>query len=91
MRQIRVAVICPRHECFLDRARRNPTDQIPNRSSLVIRTGHATATERLLADHRSRGLVIDVEVSGGIPEAERSDLYNLAIRRKRRSLSDRMI
>ena len=76
---------------LFDRAGAGPADQVEDRARLVVGAGRTRTPKWLQTDHRSRGLVIDVEVSGGIPEAERSDLYNLAIRRKRRSLSDRMI
>src|SRR5580765_5443591 len=57
-----IAVVRRRVEGRLDGAGARPADQVPERAGLVVRPGRARAAERLLADDRSGGLVVDVEV-----------------------------
>ena len=64
----RIPVVPRRAEVLLDRPRADPADQIQLRPGLVVGARRAGAAERLLADDRAGGLVVDVEVAGGIPE-----------------------
>ena len=63
-----VAMIGRRCERLLDRARRRPAHQVPQRPGLVVRARGARAAERLLADDRAGRLVVDVEVAGREPQ-----------------------
>ena len=67
---VRVAVVGRRDERLLDRARRHPAQQVPDRAGLVVRARGPGPAERLLTDHGSGRLVVDVEVAGR--EAQRS-------------------
>src|SRR5690606_25476252 len=52
-----------RDERLLDGPGADPAGQIEDRTGLVVGAGGAGAAERLLADHRAGGLVVDVEVA----------------------------
>ena len=58
-------MISRRHKGLLDRSRRGPAEQVPNRAGLVIRSRRAAAAKRLLSDDGAGRLVIDIEVAGG--------------------------
>src|SRR5688500_2014857 len=64
----RIAVVGRRHERLLHGPRADPADQVPERAGLVVRAGRARSPEGLLADDGPRGLVVDVEVAGGVAE-----------------------
>ena len=61
-----------RNERFLDRPLRGPAKQVHLGAGLVVRSGGATAAEGLLADHGAGGLVVDVEVAGGVAQRLRA-------------------
>src|SRR5688500_3144611 len=63
-----VPVVARGDEGLLDRAGRDPADEVPHRAGLVVRPARAGAAEGLLADDRARGLVVDVEVAGRVAE-----------------------
>ena len=69
---VRVAVVGRRHERLLDRARRHPAHQVEDRAGLVVGAAGPRAAERLLADDRAGGLVVDVEVARREPQRARS-------------------
>ena len=56
------------HEGLLDGPRRGPAQQVDRGAGLVVGAGGAGAAERLLADHGTGGLVVDVEVARGVPQ-----------------------
>src|SRR6476620_2279212 len=58
----RVLVVGGGRERLLERPRAGPAHQVELRARLVVRAGPARAAERLLPDHRTGGLVVDVEV-----------------------------
>src|SRR5450755_1544874 len=64
----RVMVFGGGDERFLHRARVRPAHEVHLRSGLVVRARRARAAERLLSDDRARGLVVDIEISGGVAE-----------------------
>src|SRR3954447_20822021 len=64
----RVAVVARGEEGLLHGPWADPADEVPHRPGLVVRPGRPRAAERLLADDGARGLVVDVEVAGGVPE-----------------------
>src|SRR4029450_6247540 len=71
--------IVGRAERFLDRARVYPANEVELRPGLVIGARRARPAERLLADDRTRRLVVDVVVAGRIAQcgaglAERSPI-----------------
>src|SRR5450759_2568407 len=61
---VRIAVVGRRHERLLDGAGAHPAQQVELRARLVVRAAGPRAAERLLADHRTGRLVVDVEVPG---------------------------
>src|SRR2546423_1524115 len=65
---VRVEVRRRRRERLLDRARRRPPLQVLRRPGLVVRPGRPRPAERLLPLHRAGRLVVDVEVSRGVPQ-----------------------
>ena len=67
----RVLVVARRRERFLDRPRADPSHEVQLRAGLVVRARRARAAERLLADDRACGLVVDVEVAGGVAQRAR--------------------
>src|SRR5690606_31550964 len=67
-RHERIPVVGRRDEVLLDRARRDPAQQVERRARLVVGAAGAAAAEGLLADDGARGLVVDVEVAGGVTE-----------------------
>ena len=66
-----ITMICRRHERLFDHSRRYPTQEVPDRSGLIIRPRRTSAAEGLLAYDRTGWLVIDVEISGGKPKRMR--------------------
>ena len=68
----RIPVVARRRERFLDRSGADPADQVELRAGLVVGAGPARAAERLLPDHGAGGLVVDVEVAGGIAQRARA-------------------
>src|SRR5437762_7075080 len=80
-----ISVIGGGRERLLDCARTHPAHEIQLRSRLVVRSGASRAAERLLADHRARRLVVDVEVSGGISQRECGLVHRTAIVREDRA------
>src|SRR4051812_49045396 len=81
----RVAVVRRRDELLLDRARRDPADEVPHRAGLVIRAGRPRAAERLLADDRAGRLVVHVEVAGRVAEPVLGGLDGGAVLREHRA------
>src|SRR3982750_3722065 len=68
----RVAIVARRREGFLQGSRADPAYEVQLGPRLVVRAGSARAAERLLTDDRAGGLVVDIEIPGGVPErAER--------------------
>src|SRR5262245_32119108 len=67
-RQERIREVARRDEGLLDRTRRDPPTQVQGAARLVVRSRGAAPAERLLADDRAGGLVVDVEVSGGVAQ-----------------------
>ena len=59
----RIAVVGCGHEGLLDRARRDPALQVQYRAGLVIGPAAAGPAERLLPNHGTGRLVVDVEVA----------------------------
>src|SRR5690349_13346329 len=59
--QERIAIVERRRERLLDRTRRHPANQVPDRARLVVGARSAAAAERLLTDHCAGRLVVDVE------------------------------
>ena len=57
-----------RQQVFLYRARRNPPYQFQNRAGLVVGAAGPSAAERLLAHDSARRPVVDVEISGRLPQ-----------------------
>ena len=66
---VRIAVVGRRRERLLDRARRDPADEVPQRARLVVGARRARAAERLLPDDGAGRLVVDVEVAGRVAQA----------------------
>src|SRR5262245_61826716 len=66
---VRVRGVGRGREVLLDRAGGDPADQVPEAAGLVVGAGGAGAAEGLLADDGAGGLVVDVEVAGGVAEA----------------------
>ena len=66
--QERIAVVGGGDKCLLDAACADPTVEVEGTTRLVVGSGGAGSAEGLAADHRSGGLVVDVEVSGGMTE-----------------------
>src|SRR5689334_18184547 len=64
-----VGVVGGRNEGLLDGAGRGPAQQVQRRTRLVVGARGPGATERLLADHRARGLVVDVEIACRVAQA----------------------
>src|SRR5213592_3589802 len=58
--------VARRHEVLLDRPRAGPADQVEQAAGLVVRATGPPAPERLLPDHRARGLVVPIEVPRGV-------------------------
>src|SRR5450756_1571011 len=65
---MRITVVGRRDERLLDRAGRDPADQVEDRAGLVVGAARPGAAERLLADHRAGRLVVDVEITGRIAQ-----------------------
>src|SRR5688572_23654077 len=72
--QERISVIGSRNKSLLDRAHADPAEQIYFCAGLVVRTRPASTAKWLLADHRTRGLVIDIKVTRGIAQLLRRHL-----------------
>ena len=64
--EVGVAPIGWRIEGLLDHPRGDPAQQVEHRTGLVVGAGGAGPPEGLLADHSAGGLVVDVEVAGGV-------------------------
>lgn len=60
---IRIVNVTQRNECLLNGLRRCPTEYVMRSTCLIICSRFTTATKWLLSHHRSRGLVIDIEIS----------------------------
>src|SRR5579859_3620702 len=76
---VRVPVVGRRHEEFLNRTGSYPADQVEHRAGLVVGAAGPGTAERLLAYHRAGGLVVDVEVSGRVPQLAAGSRYRLPV------------
>src|ERR1700747_1555661 len=65
----RIPVLIRWDEGLLDHARAHPADEIERRAGFVVGPRRARSSERLLSDHRPRGLVVKVQIAGGVTEA----------------------
>lgn len=61
-------MICGAGKCLFDCPRREPSNQVPDRSGLVIGSRCPAAAKGLLVDDRPGGFVVDVEVASGVFE-----------------------
>src|SRR2546423_8273616 len=77
-----IPVIGRRHVRLLDDTRAGPADQVQERARLVVRSRCARAAEWLLPDDRAGGLVVDVEVAGGVDKRFRCGADRVAIARE---------
>src|SRR5678815_5149586 len=82
LRHERILIVRRRRKRLFDRPRAHPANEIQLRPGLVVRPARSRATERLLAYHRARRLVVDVEVSGRVSEGEVGLLDGATIRRE---------
>src|SRR5262249_52296314 len=64
----RIAPVPRGGEGLLDRARARPAHEVELGAGLVVRARGPRPPERLLAHHRPRRLVVDVEVAGGVAQ-----------------------
>src|SRR4051812_43934530 len=65
---MRITVVRWRDERLLDRPSGDPADQVEHRACLVVGAACPGAAERLLADYRPGGLVVDVEVASAVAQ-----------------------
>src|SRR5690606_38562214 len=76
---VRVAVVGRSVERLLDRPRAGPAHHVRHRAGLVVGSGCPAAAERLLADYRTGGAVVDVEVAGRSAQAAHHVVNDLAV------------
>ena len=74
-----------RHKRLPDAARADPAQQVEDRAGLVVGAGGAGAAEGLLADDGAGGLVIDVEIAGGVAQTVEALLDRVAVLRENRA------
>src|SRR6478672_1618188 len=76
----RIGVLRRRRERLLDRSRAHPANEVELRPGLVVRSAGSRTAEGLLAHHRARRLVVDVEVSCRVAERDAGLLDGAAVR-----------
>src|SRR5206468_10540248 len=94
-RHKRIAIIPGRRKSLFDIPRADPANEIELRARLVIGARGTSPAERLLANHRARRLVVDVEIPGSVAQRQRCFANRTTIcteysasQRVRRSLVD---
>src|SRR5210317_670783 len=80
-----VGEVSRRLKGFLNGARRHPADQVQVRTGLVVGTGSPCPTERLLTDHSTGRLVVNVEVPCGIFQLGHSQAHSFTLGGKHRT------
>src|SRR3954462_15720772 len=67
----RIPIVRRRGERLLDSPGADPANEVELGAGLVVGSRATGAAERLLAHHGARGLVVDVEIAGGVAQVER--------------------
>ena len=78
----RIPIISRRNKVLFDRADAYPTQQVKNRTSLVICAARARSSERLLPHDRACRFVIDIEIACRESQSAMSVRNCFPIRRK---------
>src|SRR5206468_419876 len=81
----RIREVPRRDERLLDRPRADPANEIQHRTGFVVGSGPARPAKRLLPDDGPGRFVVDIEVSGGIPECAHRFPYRDAVAAEHRT------